>query len=334
MMCCIFAIVTEQNKVNMKNILYYPYINIPRAGWTLRVLLYYDNVGSIVPREYFHNPEKNYDRFMLELVRHELVTPIDPMSVLEHPRGVAESFLEFIEKKHNRSQTLDRGRTHHKSRFVRIHAEKFDEYLFYELQERGLAQRALENSYFVEERTADNLMNFLATIIGKKTNRLPTTDLLTSVYDKSLLMQKNKKREIILRELIPFPEDIDLGKLIRFKEKHSDLLDRFRTTVENIVLDPSVIKGSSLFENRLEKLQQRKQELVARMNESNFRKVLFGTVCGLVAGGVSDSEIGIIAGLAGAIHSVLQVERAEDVRDQTGLKYLALAEKRLGVKGI
>ena len=66
----------------MNNILYYPYINPPRTDWTLRTLLYYENVGSIVPQKYFYEPEVNYDDFMLELVRNELVTPINPIEVI------------------------------------------------------------------------------------------------------------------------------------------------------------------------------------------------------------------------------------------------------------
>lgn len=65
----------------MSNLLYYPYINVPRTDWTLRTLLYYDNIGSIVPQEYFYEPERNYDEFMLELVRNELVTPINPIKI-------------------------------------------------------------------------------------------------------------------------------------------------------------------------------------------------------------------------------------------------------------
>ena len=47
----------------MNSLLYYPYINLPKNNWTIRALLYYDNVNSIVPEQYFNEPER-YDPFM------------------------------------------------------------------------------------------------------------------------------------------------------------------------------------------------------------------------------------------------------------------------------
>lgn len=44
----------------MNSLLYYPYINLPKNNWTIRALLYYDNVNSIVPEQYFNEPER-YD---------------------------------------------------------------------------------------------------------------------------------------------------------------------------------------------------------------------------------------------------------------------------------
>lgn len=35
----------------MKSLLYYPYINLPQNDWTIRALLYYDNVNAIVPTQ-------------------------------------------------------------------------------------------------------------------------------------------------------------------------------------------------------------------------------------------------------------------------------------------
>jgi hypothetical protein len=66
-------------------LLYFPYINLPNTDWTVRTLLYYEKVGSIVPDDFFYAPEKNYDPFMLELVKQELVFPINPISQLDNP---------------------------------------------------------------------------------------------------------------------------------------------------------------------------------------------------------------------------------------------------------
>ena len=328
----------------MNNLLYYPYINIPRTDWTLRTLLYYDNIGSIVPQEYFYNPEQNYDPFMLELVRNQLVTPINPIEVFENPWQVTRPFIQMIE------QNVDRLRKYHSSfrngnrglihgdKFVgsQIHADKFDENVFYGLQELGLAEKGEGRWYVVEKRTANNLMKFLATIISAKTERLPTTDYIRPFYNRSSFHNPNRKRETILTNLIPFPEDINLDKLTRFKEQHSQLLSAFRTRVELIALDPNIVEGTPLFLEHMTELVQRKEELAAKMNESRFNSILYGTVCGLIGAGAgiaaastSWAVVGALPGFANAVHSALQIERAENVFDQSGLKYLALADKRL-----
>lgn len=77
------------------NLLYYPYINLPDTEWTIRTLLYYDNVSSIVPTQYFHEPER-YEPFMREAVQNELITPVNPMNVLDNPWEVTRMFDEYL----------------------------------------------------------------------------------------------------------------------------------------------------------------------------------------------------------------------------------------------
>lgn len=55
----------------MNNLLYYPYINLPNTDWAIRALLYYDNISSIVPTQYFYEPEQ-YEPFMREVIQNEL----------------------------------------------------------------------------------------------------------------------------------------------------------------------------------------------------------------------------------------------------------------------
>ena len=328
----------------MSNLLYYPYINVPRTDWTLRTLLYYNNIGSIVPQEHFYEPERNYDDFMLELVRNELVTPINPIDVLDNPWEVTRPFLELVERNRTRLSTLQnsfrqghRGNIHiDKFSKANIHADKFDENVFYALEQLGLAERNEGRWYYVEQKTANNLMSYLASVISAKTNRLPTTDYVRPTFYRQSFSREREKRETILTSLIPFPEEIDLNRLQRFKEQHSELLNAFRTRVEQIVLDPNIIEGTSLFHQHLAELHQRKEELSARMNESRFNSIMFGTVCGLIgayqglaSASTTGAIIGGLPGFANAVYSALQIESAENVFDQSGLKYLALADKRL-----
>jgi len=328
----------------MNKILYYPYINVPRTEWTLRTLLYYESIGSIVPQEYFYNPERHYEPFMLELVRNELVVPINPITVLERPWQVSEQFLKYIEKNNIRLErarlnfSLGRDSQIHLDKFkgARIHSDKFDENILHHLEQLGLARRGKDRWYDVESKTANHLMKFLATIISSKLEMLPTTDYVKPAFFRRPAINQHRKRETILSNLIPFPEEINLKKVKKFKEKHFDLLDVFKNKVELIVLDPNIIEGTDLFNEKVRELQFRKEELSARMNESQFGNIIFGTVCGIIGAvkGLASAEttgaiIGAFPGFASAIHSALKFERAENVFDQSGLKYLALADKRL-----
>lgn len=281
---------------------------------------------------------------MLELVRSELVTPINPIEVLERPWEVTKPFLDLVEKNRNnvamaRNRFLQ-GRTGrmHQDKFLsaKIHADKFDESVFYGLEHLGLAERMEGRWYSVERRTADQLMKFLATVVGVKTGRLPTTDFIRPIYNKALSSGEQKKRETILANLIPFPLEIDIRRLRKFKEQHLDLLNVFKNKVELIVFDPAIKEGSKLFDENLIELLNRKHELAAKMNESQFSNIVFGTVCGLIgafyglATAASPGAImGGIPGFAAAVHSALQIKKAENIFDQSGLKYLALVDKRL-----
>ncbi|WP_282016004.1 hypothetical protein [Marinifilum flexuosum] len=334
----------------MENLLYYPYINVPREDWTLRTLLYYDTIGSIVPREYFFEPERNYHPFMLELVRSELVRPIDPINTLDQPWEVAMPFIEFIES--NEFNQIQRRNSFHRGHYGRInrqkfegdgakiHSDKFNGEIFYTLEQMGLARRTLDNWYVVEAVTANYLMTFLANIIGEKLGYRLTTDTVRPSFSIAG-RQKNENKEFdkrnrILEELIPFPLDIDLKKLRNFKDKYLTELKAFKNKAEQIVLDSSLSMDSDLFKVKVEELKIRKDELSARMKENRFSQIIFGTVCGIAGAtyGLSTSSTTSaflmgLPGFASAINSAVKLENPEKILDQSGMKYLALAEKKL-----
>lgn len=337
----------------MENLLYYPYINIPRTDWTIRTLLYYNQVGSIVPQNYFYEPYQ-YDNFMRELVQNELVVPINPLEVLENPWDISRPFIEYVQSKEfqlrKRRKTF-RTNYHriHQGKFIgtRIHSNKFESEMFYQLEQAGLAERESDQWYNVEQKTANDMMSFLAAVIGGKLDYLPTTDIEVRKVPFSPLSKKVYKaqrktkirREVILRDLIPFPEQIDLYKLRKFKDKHNDLLSKFKNRVELIALDHNLDEDSELFKETLKELGFRKEELSAKMNESKFGDLIFGTVCGItgavigfVSAGSSGALVGSLSALpsfANAIHSALKIERVENIHDQSGMKYLALVDKKI-----
>lgn len=320
----------------MNRILYFPYINLPKTDWTIRTLLYYDTISSMVPMEFFEDPQKMYDPFMLDLVKNELIIPINPISTLDQPWTVFKPFLDLIQSPYfllpNKIQAFLNGEV------SRIHSQKFDMEIFYSLKQLGLAKKFNNSNWFwVETSTANLLMKYLATILSTKLNMLPTTDSFTKINITRNLQNQDIKRETILSKLIPFPEEINLSKLLNFKEKNSELLNSFKNKVEQIVLNENIIEGTELFKAKIEELKIDKNELSIKMNESQFNNILFGSVCGMIGaaqgflstGNTPGAVIGALPGLANAVHSALKIEKADNILDQTGMKYLALVDKEL-----
>lgn len=331
----------------MENILYYPYINLPRTDWTLRTLLYYDTVGSIVPQEFFYNPNENYDPFMHDLVTNRLVIPINPLEVI-NPVEFSKAFLEYLKQNKqsfiNHNNLNNHGNQRPNQRFFpsKLHADKFDGEIFYALQDLGLAQRLSPDDswYLVESKTANLLMKLLAMTISKELEMMPTTDVVNVTGLMTSKMNQNRKRGTILKELIPFPEKIDLVKVRAFKDKHTDLLKAFKNKVELLVLNPQYIEGTELFTETIKELKFRKEELSAKMNESQMGNIFYGTVCGLLSSGISmltveNKFLAIAAatpGFLNGVHAASKVEKPEDIFDQSGMKYLALVDKRLTIR--
>lgn len=336
----------------MKNLLYYPYINLPDEDWTVRNLLYYDNIGSIVPTQYFYEPER-YEPFMRKMIQNELIVPINPMDILDHQWRDVKIYIEYLKKNQKRlkqrcsnkfiSQTgssTDRMRTYDPITGSRLHANKFDSEIFYSLTQMGLAKKIDEYWYEVENRTAYDLMFFLATIVANKIDYQPTTNKIQySPFTRENIKRENielreqkNKRDLILKDLIPYPEQIDINLIKKFKEKHYDLLNRFRNKVELIALNPSISLDSQLFKTAIEDMNDSKEELIARMSENKFGNIFFGTICGTISACIALSNgptLSAIPGILNAIYTALKIEKPENVIDQTGLKYLALVHKRL-----
>lgn len=79
-------------------------------------------------------------------------------------------------------------------------------------------------------------------------------------------------------------------------------------------------------------MKSAKEELVARMDESRIGDIIMGTVCDVVSAGIwfiADPTIGAIPSLFSAIYTACQIEKLENITDQTGLKYLALVDKTM-----
>ena len=323
---------------------------MPKTDWLIRALLYYDNIASIVPYQYSVGPEQ-FEPFMREVVQNELIELVGPMDVINNPQEVNELFLAYLKKNHNKKAR--RNKFHAKFRnsqdfltllsqdnILRIHTGKFDYSIFEELTQMGLAKRIDNDWFYVEEKTASELMTILASVIGSIKGYVPATDKIdkicfpTSRIDNAdfELISRHYKRDLILKNLMPYPHQVELKKLRHFKDKHHDLLKAFTAKVELIVLNTTISPESALFQQTLEDMKNSKEELTARMNESKLGDIIFGTIGSVISTFLDGPNIGTAFSLMSTIYSVCKNQRPESVVDQTGMKYLALIDKRLRKK--
>lgn len=145
-------------------VLYFPYINVPKNEWFTQILLYWDEIGAIVPNDYIYNRER-LDRHMRELVDANLVKPISPeIYRMDGSRNFASAFINLIEKYNiNRKARYSRFGPVYSSR---IHIEKFGYEIAQYLISEKLAIKENDPWYRVEGTTAGLFMSYLASFIG------------------------------------------------------------------------------------------------------------------------------------------------------------------------
>ena len=222
----------------MLHAIYYPYIRVPDSPWFTRTLLYWDDVGAIVPYEYIEHPEL-LGSHMVALVRENLVTQVVPgMHLWKVPRFDA-AFLDHLDTKDARPLAPSH-------QWPRVHMEKLQG-LAEGLCERGLARKddSAEYSpwYVIEPDTADDFMAYLAAVLGQipgEREFVPVTDHIDHVSRFRLpapsLGRRAPIRELVLPGLLPSPSaTVEAARLAEFKAKHAGELRSFSRVLKILV---------------------------------------------------------------------------------------------------
>lgn len=290
------------------HVLYFPSIRVPQGEWFVRVLLYWDSVGTIVPAEYLDDPDF-LRPYTAELIEHQLLKAITPDAAIWNSgaHNYARAFLELVDQ-HPRlkSETplAERPTTS-------VHTDKTGTGLALALQERGLARHRAGPewaSWFeVEIQTANLLMAYLAAILARASEQ--HTDPITDSQDclaaftyfhssdsshgasKGVVTETEPLRTHILRRLLPAPSEIiHAYDIAEFKQRHGKLLKDFRLAVEQKVIAVAAIPDPHLREYQLDlvadELKQQMDEIIARMQDWHWPRIALGAL-GVVAGGLA-----------------------------------------------
>jgi len=323
------------------NVLYYPYISLPNNLWTFRTLLYYDNVGIIVPNDYIYDPDQHSD-WMLQLIKLNLVRQIDPLD-FTRPDSFKKGFLDELlsPKRYINSKR----RNFENGQYSTIHVQKFDYGLIDALKELDLARDCQDGSWYeVEPETAYMLMTYLATIISIQDQILPITDI---VRDRGRVrfiqrrdVEKLNLRERILEDILPLPAELSIKKLEKFKGKYQLELTRFRRKIESLIIELNRYKDDindfeELYKLRIEEIKDEKKFLVDKMKSPGFGKVFYGTICTVSASGIAIADtpteklIWSAPSLVSTAYRVVASYRQNEILKKKDFRYLALVDKKL-----
>lgn len=224
------------------NALYFPYISVPNEKWTIKTLLYWDRLSSIVPMEYIDAPDQ-LSPFMRLLVQENLVEQIFPAQHLYQIKDFETCFITMVEHrtKNNHSFANNKTMMHHEKINSRtlIHAEKMGNIPDF-LIDSGLASRTDRWAWFeVDTRIANLFMAYLASCLGALaapvTNQVRFSSIITppSFSADSNRVHHHKARDVILHSLLPTPDErVSLDQLLKFKSDYGHLLPLLRRKIE------------------------------------------------------------------------------------------------------
>ncbi|MCH8331921.1 MAG: hypothetical protein IH946_11195 [Bacteroidetes bacterium] len=325
----------------MDKLLYYPYINIPQSDWLYKSVLYWDDVGAIVPERHEEQIDL-VEPYMDDFLKTKLVHEVSPDQYVRYNDDFRTLFNNVIDipsrfNQKERSEAFKNGDT------VKVHINKFNSELMRDLEQRGLLEREGQWSgwYEVETHTACLLMTYAAHIISVNAGYTPSSDDLRNfdinIYSASLDEDQAKIREQTINDILPYISGADAYKIRAFKESKYESLKSFRRVIEKEIVELSKIESIEERDKQYNKfisdIKEQKEDILAKMNESKLGKVINGSVWAAVGTGgtailLNDATPLIPLGLQ-VIKQTKDVLVDKDV-NQDPLYYLALMDKKFG----
>jgi len=334
-----------------RNVIYFPYIRVPDNEWFMRVLLYWDKVGSIVPMDYVERPSK-LGEYMQGLVKEELVKMIIPVEYCYEIPNFTSAFLDYVD---NESYPISHGilRRQEAATF-KVHMEKLGD-IGHELIQRGLARHTQDSRWYdIECYTADQFMTYLAAALGKlpEIKSDPVTDSTASLnaftpeenIAKGSRQEIDNMRTVVLDNILPAPRSsIDPYEIAKFKDDHKRELNRFQNQIESFLVQASSIENlkdrSKMIKEFTRGINDNVEELTQLMKDRHWKNISFGRFLAYSAAGVGlssavSSSGGLIAavaaalGIGTAIYTTIKESGASDVLEGQYNAYAVLSRKR------
>ena len=246
----------------MRSVIYFPYIRVPQSQWFTQVLLYWDQVLSIVPEEFQGSFDLGPN--MDQLMDLRLVKPLSPRRYIERIPHFDEAFIEYINSPANpiRGDERELRQMLH----VDVHEEKLTYSLIEELRRKGLVRGGTGSWIELEAYTANQYMAYLASCLGElpEINSTPITDNrfnFQSLDPEYFRVQANiiAMRGLVLNDIFPAPERaIPPEIIVDFKSDYRYELERFRNKIESFLVQAALVANDRV---RSQQVNQFRDEL-------------------------------------------------------------------------
>jgi hypothetical protein len=226
-------------------------------------------------------------------------------------------FIEFVEQRVLPARRSP-GRIGAPRPKLRVHAEKMGKIPDF-LVDAGLAKEVAWGWYEVDAAVANHFMAYLASVLAAvpEVNATPVTDKTYfaaslgarhPTYNRS--KHEFKARQVILNALLPVPTgELDIHRLVRFKQQHGALLPRLREKIEAhcsaiaLLVDPDArVNATTLF---IHECEDQIKEIESAMRPA-FGPVVFSSLIPLFGAGLSlqSTEQGNVIAYTGAALSL------------------------------
>lgn len=224
-------------------VLYYPTISLPSGKWLRQSLLYWDEIGSIVPKRYDDTELYPYTTDVQYLKDEGEFRPFRPEMIFKRDWNTIKDFenelVDIVLSDEFQSMLPPKDR---RQFAAPVHQDKVCHEVFDFLQEAELAKRKDDDWdwYYFEDTTALLYMAVLAKYLADEDSQftVPGTNLQRYEHLNFLAKSRSKAFDgltVSFFNILPVPRsDIALTDILDFKRRRRDQLLQFRQMLNEI----------------------------------------------------------------------------------------------------
>ncbi|WP_271401841.1 hypothetical protein [Salinicoccus roseus] len=284
----------------MKDIVYYPTIDVQDKKWLAHILLYADNIYTIAPDLVFDNSFLHREDDLYLLQNEGFLHGIRTTDIYNNFNSLY--FIEYVQEEYkDQWGYFEKDISKADEPFI-IHNQKLlnDTHLINFLEEHNLIKKEMHDGWqLIHPDIGRDYMFFIAKEYSDLHNYTPMTDIkrnqirqLNNISEEEIIT--HNIREAILPTVIPtFHTVPDFKEIIKFKNKNENLLDNFRKELEKEITSYAKLSHPEKLDFTIDKMSKDLTEISNELNEGlkiNFKGLISKVLIKLLQDGYSDSN--------------------------------------------